>query len=1042
MKKNIIVAVAMALSLTATAGTKGIATHNNAKIGTIGSHNNSVAVMAPGDANSAKTMGMHKAPQAQASLTATAFGFLEGPDGKTWTFTQANEGTMYGYTSCVITVYDADNKAVGGFTVEIPAEMKVNQVEPFGLVTSKFFDKDASSKEVLVYLHQVGNADNNYKATDRLWAYSLDGTKKGDFLGDGMIVDASPNEWTTYQRMLVVKDDAEGKNSEISVYRNPSWGEDAVVEEHKFVIDNLLTTYTDGPFVNFVNLGGKPYYVLAHYEKPFVEYDEDGNQIMDMETFVPYFTENNSFILEVYDKNYDLQANVKMPCTKLSDDYVTRLMSFGIFSDNDMSRGKFSGDDKLNFIIMNEDVDRQLEYVTSFDVYDQDGKKINTIAEGVGEYFDKMSDIKGKDEQWIFLKSDGSGLFTVDLPSCTRSEMPSMIGEYSISTNIDRVPCNNAEGYKYIMGINEAKTDETQTNVIASFAYLNPDFSVEKYVDINLGALAQTFTPLVNNQGLDPYLFNTDDQREFLFFSKVKNSSDTESTGGHNVLFVANESGEIVESFGLNLDANRGDIWTASILNYGTTKPSLFVNYYNNMTDVNTMEYFSLPMTKFAGGGDGTEANPYIINSVGDMRLIANAPAAHYRLGSDINAYGFPVAIENFEGSLDGDGHVINNLDVTSDNYYGGLFGTATGATISNIALYAPVAEATAANLNLGILCGNTIETTIENITVNEANVTAEGHGTTPVGGLVGMLSAASSIKDSYIANSDITSAGNTVGAIAGEMRTGSTINACAIDATTVTGNREVGGIVGIIGTDCAVNDGSIRQAVVNGNSFVGGVAGRCGVNGNRGSIRRCVVNATVTAETAAIGGIAGCMEPKWTSEDNGAEISGNLLVETAIINGTITETCHRIAGQTIEYESKDDPKGQRTEKKITNNYVIFTATDAPQGAYQCTSNDANSLEGKDITYAELQTADLLTSLGYVFGTDTTAPWVFTSGEAPRLFFQEEGNLPSHIEGINVDENDNDDVNDNHYIFNIAGQRIDTPHRGIYIINGKKVIIK
>lgn len=1005
----------------------------------------------------------HRMAAPQTTLTARGFGFLEGPDGTTWTFKQDNtDGEAYAYSGSSVTVYDADNVEKGSFTVEIPEGMRINQIEPYGLVTNKLFDKNSSTYEVVVYLHEVGNADNGYKGTDHLWIYNLNGEKVAEFLGDGMVVDASPNDWTLYQRLVVAVNDDTSNNVNINIYKNPGWNDDSAVLEHTFTLDRSLIEYTDGPFLNFANVDDRPYYVLAHYDKSFVEYDEDGNQILDEETGLPYFTEDKHFIIEAYDKNYEQVANISVPCEPSSEDYFTRLVSFGTFSEHDLSRGFFTGDDKLNFIIMTEDANMLFEYNTSFVVYDQDGNIVKTIAESVGDYYNKMANIKGFDEQWIFLNGEGTGLYTVDLPSCISHDMPATIDDdkYSISTNIDRVPCKNDEGYQYIMALNEAKTDDTQTNVIASFAYLNPDFSLDHYVDINLGPLAQTFSPLVNFQGLDPYLFNTDCQHEFLFFSKLRDSDDPEQVGGHNTLFVANEKGDIVETFNLTPGNEKGDIWTASILNYGTLKQSLFVNYYNWDEDVNTMEYYSLPLVKFQAGGDGTPENPYLVSSAGDMKMINRNPAANYKVACDFDAYGTTVALDcEFSGILDGDNHTINNLDVSSFNYNGGLFSNIIGGTIKNLMLYAPVCDYNPVNQQAGLLCGFAIEAKINNIFVNNGRIKGEMPGTI-VGTLVGMATSETEISECGITETTIMAPANTVGGIVGEMRTSATVNACAAyDNTFIIGGRETGGIAGVIGTGCKVTN-CFFGGNVEGKANVGGIAGSCGVNGNRAVINHCVVdNANVITYTGVnAGGVTGFVDPCWGEQAPAGE---NVVVNDNVVNnvfvgigydfdGNICEngldeaTVNRIIGYS-KINEPEDSKGNPAPADIRfkRNYDTGSEYEGSddKGCYTHGSDDA-STDGLYKTTTEVAQPSFWAAMNYAFGETLAEPWALDiDAVTPRLYFMDEEHKPSRIEHatmptFNVKAQG---------IYNIAGQRISisdhTPAaKGIYIINGKKII--
>lgn len=992
------------------------------------------------EAPKAKASMRHKAPAADGQLTSSSFGFLDGTDGMTWHYTQQYEGDMYSYTKSTVTVYNAQRELQGQFTVDVPADMRVNMIEPFGLVTTKLFDRNSSTKEVLVYLHQVGNEANNYKSTDHLYVYNLNGEKVAEFLGDGMIVDASPNEWTTWQRLVLSHDNADKKHVDVDFYRSPSWGDDSAVLEKTLQLDMDKITYTDGAFVNFVKVNGEPHFVLCHYEKSFVEYDEDGNQVMNWETFMPVFTEDNKFIIDTYNKNFEKVSSFGIPTNTNSDKYIVRMNAFGTLSDNDLTRGFYTGDNKLNYVVMNEDVKMDTEYVLSFDVYDEDGNFVRTLADNVGDNYKKMTDIKGMEEQWLFLNAEGDGLFTVDLPSCERKELPSKVDGYSISFNIDRVPAKNEEGVQYVMGVNEAKTDATGKNVIAMFAYLNPDFTADHYVDINMGPLAQTFTPLVNAEGLDPYLFNTDDQREFLFFSKVKDNEGT--TDGHNVLFLTNEEGKIVETWNLEAGNTKGDIWSAMVMNYGSTRPSLLVNFYDWDNDINHLEFFDLPLVKFAAGGDGTEENPYLISSAGDLAQIVGNKEAFYRVACDFDAFGHPVAIEEFNGQLDGNGKTIYNLDVTSDNYYGGLFGSTTGAKIHDLTLSAPSATVTGKNEQFGLISGFAIETSINNVCVKHGNIESAEMTATPVGVIVGMATGETKIEDCYVRDTKFNTVNRSVGGVVGEMRTSSEVTRCAVNGSELTANGEIGGIAGIIGNGCKVSDSSVSETTIKGNNYVGGVSGRCGVSSSRGNIERCIVSATIECpmltdnmadiNTYAVGGLTGCIEPDWQKEGLG-NISGNVLYECELVtsNGDYLFAPYlRIAGSTI-----GDEDDTRKEACLSNNFqkTLFEGEVAFED-YQ----DATSVYGKMLT-SDVPALDFWTGLGYVFGTTSEEPWVYQTGYRPYLFFERNADMTG-IEAITTDKAQ---TNAGKGIYTIEGVRVNSISKpGLYIVNGKKVILK
>ena len=134
--------------------------------------------------------------------------------------------------------------------------------------------------------------------------------------------------------------------------------------------------------------------------------------------------------------------------------------------------------------------------------------------------------------------------------------------------------------------------------------------------------------------------------------------------------------------------------------------------YYNDtLLDSLNIEYIKM-------NGDGTEDNPYVITNANQLNQIREEPDAYYVLNNDIDlsqatraggelatpapansgTYGWKP-IENFSGSLDGQGHSIIGLyqqtyipitDITghNSNTRGGLFGSAYGdVTIKNLTL-------------------------------------------------------------------------------------------------------------------------------------------------------------------------------------------------------------------------------------------------------------------------------------------------------------------------------------------------------------------
>ena len=86
--------------------------------------------------------------------------------------------------------------------------------------------------------------------------------------------------------------------------------------------------------------------MFSHYEKPF---------FVDETVDDPIATSDNHFILEVYDKKFNQINTLSVPVAA-EQGAIYGMRSFGLFSDDasDMCKGTFSGDDKMNFIVTNQ----------------------------------------------------------------------------------------------------------------------------------------------------------------------------------------------------------------------------------------------------------------------------------------------------------------------------------------------------------------------------------------------------------------------------------------------------------------------------------------------------------------------------------------------------------------------------------------------------------------------------------------------------------------------------------------------------------------
>jgi len=374
-------------------------------------------------------------------------------------------------------------------------------------------------------------------------------------------------------------------------------------------------------------------------------------------------------------------------------------------------------------------------------------------------------------------------------------------------------------------------------------------------------------------------------------------------------------------------------------------------------------------------GGDGTEANPYLLATSDDIGMLfsytnhntyyVNYIGKHYRQICDIsveNKQWVSVSREPgkaFTGVYDGDGHlleylsvknyddgetkyacglfaytqdaVIKNLDVRykfyrtnpsqiTGNYNGGFVGHMTGGRIENCILSGNMhAEAPYVGGIVGCLDGGTVSGCHVNSSVSgDAFITSSGYDNAYVGGIAGIV-VSGSIENCTLTG-HVRSVGSCAGGIVGQLSQG-TIIGCSVDRAYVYADKpRVGGIAGLVnGAGCVIRDCSVNGIVLSKGGETGGIAGY--VRGGEILSCRVLKPATVTGEAGSVGGIAGNIYS--TVAANAATIDGCTVF--AKVNGTFN-----IGGIAGTVNSHGGPIS------IINNacgYTSLTATSSSGGA-------------------------------------------------------------------------------------------------------------
>lgn len=452
----------------------------------------------------------------------------------------------------------------------------------------------------------------------------------------------------------------------------------------------------------------------------------------------------------------------------------------------------------------------------------------------------------------------------------------------------------------------------------------------------------------------------------------------------------------------------------------GTTKGSRYlVAAYDScgITTETDVVYPTLSVTEFEG--EGTEASPYLIKTRDDLILLSDkvaeitdlncttppmtAPYCRAYLGKyfkvtndiDMNGYKFtPIGADwshIFAGNFDGAGHTIKGLYIDRTTAYAALFGRTDtlsvvknlnidGAKITSTSTYA----ATIAGWSLG---------TIENVSVKNSSVSADGYGVGAVAGITGVLNGA------LVEDCNVTGKYGYTGGVAGEAH-GAVNNAYAKNVNILTATQSsatpglpVGGVIGnlylttmencwfsgridgysllsqyqtIGGVVGYVSASTVKNCFAVGNlssyasgAIIGGVAGYL-----RGDLENCFFNGRVDAmSTRSSGGAVGRINAYRVN-------SGDPLSECKMTN---VYSAGSVVSETYQYQSQADKQ---------NNEIIGVILNGSNPVLTNVYFDKQIVSLTNSQYGV--TTDKLVGAEGPAGFDTNA-WTFTAGRYPAL---------------------------------------------------------
>ena len=951
-------------------------------------------------------MGGSAVAQTNQSGPVDNYGFLNAPDGTTWTYTAAFEKKYGDYTMVTLTVYNDSKKHVGTIVDSLKLDstmIAINQAEINPLVTKQFFNSD-DKYELMLFLHAQ---TKNYEGKHFNHVFSI---SNGDTVTEPIatvegrqIYAQNTSEFNENYVMIFARDSASTSKNYTLCYdirRKAAYGDKDGIR-HTFRVPYAnVAALTDLQPIFMVQSGYDQYYVLQQYEKPYF----DPNTPLDQD---PVVNPDNNLVITFINKIFKTVHTTKIPITQ--DQNQKLLYTFPMLGGLEGAKDILLNYDgtKPGYIITMEKYNLESDgSITSFYKYDVDGNQLSTIAENtLGRI--KMSPVVGQEEQWMFMKEEYDGeFFFVDLPSCTpRTEISVYLEDgRTISSQIDRYP--KGDSYEYAVALLQGN-NEVDGTISQDIAWLNADGTFNRYEKINLGMYIEAAQVNITADALNPWVIHTDDAREYMVLVKRYNPNNTSDK--ETAFLVCNTKGEILLDYGK--DEEKGELNMVYLMDKGAN-PSILCVYQKN--GILTMHYTPLPLNKSTLKGNGTAQDPYQLTCSNDFKLIDNNPSAYYEVANDIDFLSIPFEGPKraFTGKLDGKGHTLNNLCLMGRGLF---YEVKDSASITNIKIDQPILLLSDKHMEMaaGVLA-NSMQGGVDSAGVASNALLSNVHVANPIikaagykeiiGGIVGYVALNTDVNTCSVTDAEIVAPDAQVGGVIGKSQTYSQIHACLF-----TGSAEgkvVGGITSEVSGGEPVYDCRVDADLYSSNT-IGGIVGFSG----RSLISNCVVEGTLTLNAAAtagkVGGIVGEVETDATGNSKAILVENNLVGLSAI---TVPEGKDVIAHRVIGFSSGDDyeydwdnvdwskPQSEwprayfAPEKNFKNNYVVsdLAAIDATVQLTDTTT------EGADLC-ATAFLPEWCAEHGFKFGSDVTAPWVWNEGYL-TLWFESE--LSTGVEDI------------------------------------------
>lgn len=844
--------------------------------------------------------------------------------------------------------------------------------QTFSIMTqysSRVFNTD-NKLEFVIQAHSFsgGFGLGPISCRDTIYVVNEDGevlAKRGS--SQSLNLHQAPSGYSTENRALITR----SNYSDISdTGRVEVWNTRDLLEPdgqplHVFSLANNLTSYTEGPSIETMEIEGDFFYVVRHNQKPFVANGDQMNPVVE---------KDNRYMIDIYNPDFSLAKSIALPLIG-QDENEWSVGSQLYFDEYRLTRHTFNGDDKFEVLY------GMSRYVVSCDcnilyfyLMDEDGNMIKELLPDGLSGMTRLQDIPGQNTQYGLWMDNGGGITGVGMYDIDAQEFvytfPARHNGFMISLYYERIPDKNGS-YEYVFGLGSSEAGENTTYGLV--AHYDTEGNELKRVRIDLGPDAASFQPILNVSTLNPYAFISDEKLEYLWFAR-EYYAETESYGGgfgmsneDSTLYVWRISdGLPMDGAGVLADATR------------TKLQWLYVSYVDVYGESKT-DFYRLPLDEPSLQGEGTEENPYIITNPVELDLVRNHPDAWFELGNDIDmsafsgvsGSGFP-AIETFSGHFDGKNHYIKNITIHEHNGFAGLFENMTG--------------------------------TVQNLLMKNVSFTLDDPYY--IGCIAGSLTG--DLKNCHVeADFDMLTDAR-VGGLAGAVM--GTIDQCSFAGTmNITGGATTGGITGQLMAQRTITNATSSGAILGTSNTAGGIVGSTMMNA---SIRNCHSSMDVTA-VSMVGGIVGDNRgftqntyatgsitslydetTQWHSNKAGG-IAGNTQLgmmpgyvkHSFALNDTIVSPIDYARVANADYYATASGDVAMDSNYAVNTLLVGPRTDSLYApAASDTMTQANRKHGQTGTLEEFTQA-FYEANTWTFGQDSLAPWVM-SGNMPRLWFE------------------------------------------------------